>query len=157
MAKPSDRKGAQLRLAERKREAYRLSIAGYTYREISRTLGVSPVQVGKYIRGALANTEEISAAQTAQLRQIQYDRIQAMWKKIFAKVATSRDLLASIQTGIRLLDREAKLMGLDAPMKVDIEAKVRAMAIQDGFDPDEAVEVAFKEIKAGVGGGESSG
>lgn len=149
MPRPGDRKGKQLRLAERKQRAYSLSLAGWNYREISADIGVSPQQVGKYIRGALANTEDLSAAQTTELRQIQYDRIQALFKKIWAKVGTGKDLLSAIQTAIRLLEREAKLMGLDAPTKVDISAKVRAMAVEEGFDPDDAIEVAFKEVRAG--------
>ncbi len=150
---PKERKGKQLRLAERKARAYSLSLAGWNYREISMDIGVSPQQVGKYIRGALANVEDLSAAQTAELRQIQFDRIQALFKKVWAKVATGKDLLSAVQTAIRLLEREAKLMGLDAPTKVDITAKVRAMAREEGFDPDDAVDVAFKEIRAGGSSG----
>jgi hypothetical protein len=37
------------------------------------------------------------------------------------------------------IDRRCKLLGLDAPTKVDIEMEVRQMAERAGMDPDEAV------------------
>jgi len=47
---------------------------------------------------------------------------------------------------LRCIDRRIKLMGLDAPMKIDIEAKVRYMAEAAGLDPDQAVEEARQVI-----------
>ncbi len=145
----SERKGVQLRLTERRSKALQLSIAGWSYREIAAEIDVSHTQVGNYIRQALEKTTDLSASQTAELRQIQFERIEGAIKKVWAKIAAGRDLLSAVQTLIRLLEREAKLMGLDAPTKVDISAKVRAMAVEEGFDPDDAIEMAFKEIKAG--------
>ena len=50
MTRTNERKGKQLRLAERKARAYSLSLAGWNYREISRDIGVSP-QVPLEIQG----------------------------------------------------------------------------------------------------------
>jgi hypothetical protein len=50
----------------------------------------------------------------------------------------------SIEVARGVLDSLAKLDGLDAPKKIrfedDLEAETRAMAVQAGLDPDEAVE-----------------
>jgi len=47
---------------------------------------------------------------------------------------------------MKCIDRRIKLMGLDAPMRVDITAKVRMMAEAAGLDPDAAVEEARRVI-----------
>jgi len=41
----------------------------------------------------------------------------------------------------------SKLLGLDAPIRIDIEHRIREMALQEGLDPDEAVEEARAIIK----------
>jgi hypothetical protein len=45
------------------------------------------------------------------------------------------------------IDRRIKLLGLDAPLKIDIEQRIRAIAITFGLDPDAAVQEAMAVIK----------
>jgi len=53
---------------------------------------------------------------------------------------------AFLQGVYMCIDRRIKLLGLDAPIKIDVTEHVRAMAIAAGLDPDEAVMEAEKVI-----------
>lgn len=58
-----------------------------------------------------------------------------------------------LQGVLACIDRRIKLLGLDAPIKVDITTKIRLMAEAAGLDPDEAVEEAKRviaEARAGL-------
>ena len=50
-----------------------------------------------------------------------------------------------------IMDRRAKLLGLDAPQKVDHEHRIRMLAEANGFDPDEAVEEARRVLREARG------
>lgn len=45
------------------------------------------------------------------------------------------------------IDRRIKLLGIDAPVKVDITERVRAFALAQGFDPEEAVTEAQRIVR----------
>jgi hypothetical protein len=58
---------------------------------------------------------------------------------------SQRDGFAQYLEGVAwCIDRRIKLLGLDAPVKVDVEARVRQMAMDLGIDPDEAIREAEK-------------
>lgn len=45
------------------------------------------------------------------------------------------------------IDRRIKLLGLDAPLKIDLEQRIRGMAIAFGLDPEQAVSEAMAVIR----------
>lgn len=84
------------------------------------------------------------AAETRQLatehRTVMLERIEQAMKAIIDRVVKGE--LDSIHVMVRLMERESKLVGADAPAKIDIEHRVRAMARERGFDEDESVRAA---------------
>lgn len=52
---------------------------------------------------------------------------------------------------LQSLKQECDLLGLNAPTKIDIEQRIRQMAEENGFDPDEAVKEAQRVINASRG------
>ena len=52
---------------------------------------------------------------------------------------------------LQSLKQECDLLGLNAPTKIDIEQRIRQMAVENGFDPDEAVKEAQRVINASRG------
>jgi|SRR5581483_1753264 len=85
----------------------------------------------RWQREALADTAPLKAELWAELRAV---RRQA-W--------TDGDLA----TVLRALKQEAELLGLDAPVKVDVVAYVRDLAAREGLDPDEAVATAERILR----------
>lgn len=68
----------------------------------------------------------------------------AMWPLIDSGKAWAVDRLLGI------LEQRAKLLGLYQPVKVDVEHKLREMAVANGLDPDQVIreaESVLSEIK----------
>lgn len=137
--------GKKLRMAERRAKSVTLYKAGWTYRDIAAELDVSHDTIAKDIQTTLAQYAKISEKEAEEIRFVHVERIQAAVKAIWQSVGKGN--LKAIHTLIRLMEREAKLLGLDAPTKVDLEHRVRRMADEMGLDPEAAVREAEKVIK----------
>ncbi len=57
--------------------------------------------------------------------------------------------LRAFDSMVLIIRERAKLLGLNAPKKVDITVRIRQMAIENGMDPDEAVREADRLLKSG--------
>jgi hypothetical protein len=82
-------------------------------------------------REALADTAPIKAELWAELREV---RRQA-WEA------------GDLTTVLRALKQEAELLGLDAPLKVELEARIRELAAREGLDVEEAIEEARRVLR----------
>jgi hypothetical protein len=127
----------------RRSQVAQLRLGGWRDPEaIGQQLGVS----GRTIRRDFAwlDTQWRAAAttDTATLKGRQLERIEDAITGIWNDVRQGHH--AAVNALLGLLDREAKLMGLDAPkmLKVDIEERIRFFAQQYGLDPDETVAEA---------------
>jgi hypothetical protein len=76
--------------------------------------------------------------------QISGDKNQTRHMQRRARAVGQAAYLAAIQWCI---DRRIKLLGLDAPHKIDITKRIRAFATAQGLDPDEAVAEAQLVLK----------
>jgi hypothetical protein len=106
---------------------------------------ISHQQVGHDIRFVLSKLEEEGLSAAKDVRQIQLEQVRAALAAIWGKVTDGN--LDAIHTMIRLLEREAKLTGADAPTKIDVEGRVRDMAVAEGLDPEEAIRVAQQVMR----------
>jgi hypothetical protein len=128
------------------RQALDLRIAGHSYAEIADVMAVSIPTAHQYVNEAIERmtAEEVRHAEVARSMMLLrlHALLAAQWKK-----ALHGDVNATASC-LRIMEREARLLGLDAPQRVDITARIRQMAIEEGLDPDEAVEEARRIIKA---------
>lgn len=132
----------------RQEAAVAMRIAGATYSEIARMLDYSS---GTHARQAV----ERSLASTAgtqdrdQLRYVEARRLERLLRSLWRKATddTCDEHLAAVRTAVAVIDRHAKLYGLDAPQEMvvytpaasEIEAWVATMAKQvRGELPEEA-------------------
>lgn len=134
--------------AERKKNAVELRLAGASYRDIGNALGCSTVTAMNDCKEALA---EIPMQQADEMRTVELSRLDRLQRAVWGK-AIKGDLQA-VDRAIKIIDRRAKLLGLDAPQQVQITAndvdldatvdkmlRVAEMALQqtaaaeDGFD-----------------------
>lgn len=130
----------------RQRLALDLRIARKTYSEIAAEMGVAIQTAHEYVHAAIErmSADEVRHADVA--RQMHLLRLDALLAAQWPR-AMQGDVTAAV-TCLRIMEREAKLLGLDAPVKVDVEHRLRALATEHGLDPDEAVEEVRAIMKA---------
>jgi len=123
---------------------------GMNYRRIGEKYGVSHQMVSEAIRGYLKQLRAISLRSVVEYRQVQLERIQAVYNALWPNVM--RGKVDAINALIRVMDREARLLGLDAPTRVDITARVQQAAEQEGLSAEEAIDIAegiYRELATG--------
>lgn len=108
----------QTRFAERRRAAVEMKIGGKTWREIADTLGYDSraTAYGDVMRGLQKAVAELSIP-LEEYRQLELDRLDAMQDALWVKVLDGDT--KAIDTTLRLMDRRAKLLGLDAPQRME--------------------------------------
>lgn len=101
-------------LAEQRRKALELRKAGAGYEDISRKLGLAgPGSAYKIVQTALKNTYREPADDVRKLELERLDRLTlALWTR-----SKNGDEIA-IDRVLKIMDRRAKLLGLDAPTKI---------------------------------------
>lgn len=123
----------------RRMKALELRLAGASYRQIGAELGVHyssawhdvDIMLREY---AKEPTEAIRNAEMGRLDRLML----AHWP------AAIRGDVKATQQVLAIMDRRARLLGLDSPQKVDITGIIRTMAVEEGLDPDQAVRDAEK-------------
>lgn len=123
--------------ADEERRIYALFLAGARPDEIARTMNLSVETIYRTRRAALERTMPQRDAVMLELREVELQRIdrlqRAHWQKaIEGSIGSSKIVLACI-------DRRAKMLGLDAPVKVD--ATVRS-------ELDAQIEQLVQELEA---------
>lgn len=101
---------------------------------------VAPMTVQNDVQAVLENVKAGTQAVASEHRIVMLERIEQAIKAIFANVVKGE--LDAIHGMVRLMERESKLVGADAPAKIDIEHRIRAMAREHGFDEDEAIRAS---------------
>lgn len=110
---------ARLAAAERQRQALHLRAAGFSYRQIGKQLGFSGQAAWLAVNSALARTAP-TASDTDRTLELQ--RLDAMFAAIYAD-ATSGNLDA-IGTVLGIMVRRARLLGIDAPGRIEHVAPI---------------------------------
>ena len=121
----------------RRLQALDLRLAGASYRQIGATLGVSHVQAMRDVSKMVSEyasepADEVRNAELARLDKLML----AHWPQ-----ATRGDIKSTTMV-LQIMDRRARLLGLDAPQRIDITGWIRDMAKREGLDPDAAVRDA---------------
>jgi transcriptional regulator with XRE-family HTH domain len=141
------------RIAARQAEAIRLRVRGKTIREIAQATGVSIGQAHTDVRAAMAATAKEAEENVQQERGLQLARLERALRVIEdvlletedesvsegedlaehdERIQSSRELkLKALDRLVKLEDQRAKLLGLYAPEKRDINAKVAAVGLDD--------------------------
>lgn len=97
-----------------KRRAVELRIGGANLLEIARAVGVSKTSAHRYLKEALAELKALTAEAAEEVRDLDLERMDGIWRELWPKRADPR----VADTLIRLLERRAKLLGLDAPEQI---------------------------------------
>ena len=109
--------------AERYREVIRLRTAGLKFHEIAERVGYKSRSGAKEAYDAalrLYGRESVD-----QLRYVEGERLELMWRRVYARIARSEDLgtvefARLLDSAVRLSQRKSALWGLDAPKQYEV-------------------------------------
>lgn len=152
-------KGAAL--MERRTEAIKLKLAGATWDEVAEACGYSSRGAAHAdIQREMERRREVEKEELDALRQVETDRLEALWATAWAllqrknvtvshgkviyitdpetgeKMALQDDAptLMAIDRLVRISERKAKLLGLDAPLQVEHGGNIRYEVV--GISPE---------------------
>lgn len=135
---------------ERRSEVAKLRLAGVReLREIvailrARNIPASVTTIQRDVLVLDKMYQETAAQDIAKAKGLDLERIEELIATIWP--AAREGDLKTIDRVIVLLDRRARLLGMDAPTKIDITQRLREIAENAGLDPDEAVAEASRIV-----------
>jgi hypothetical protein len=128
---------------DKEREIIELRTEGYVWREIAQQVGMSTAGVYKAYNRAMTR---VIAPSIEEHRELELDRLDIL-QRTYWQPAVNGNLRAADYV-LRVIDKRAKLLGLDAPLKVQAE-----VVTYDGSDLDAEVERVARLIEASTIGG----
>jgi hypothetical protein len=146
-------KAQQAKTADRRRQAVELRVEGKSWQEIADRLGYdSRGSAATAVRRALEQAvAELNVPLEAH-RQLELDRLDAMQNALWDKVLAGDT--KAIDTTLRLMDRRAKLLGLDAPQRHELTLESIDAALAD---VEEQLAVARSQAAEAAGAEEGEG
>lgn len=132
MASKNANPGKAEAAAERRLKALELRTAGASYRAIAAQLGVSHQQAYEDVAHELEVLAERSQAEAAHVRTLELERLDAMTVAIWQQVRAGNQ--GAIDRALRVMERRAKLLGIDAPAKEEQSGTVTIRILEETSD-----------------------
>ena len=145
MGRRSKKAKRELRLWDRRAQVLARVVAGLGVDTIAAEFEVSRQTISSDIRAALKRQEETMLTGAAEVRRVQQLRLTEAMDAIWLEVKGGD--LDAIGIMLRLMKREAALLGLDAPTRIDVRRRIEERAAEQGWDADAAVS-EFERIIA---------
>lgn len=139
-------RGANAKAAERRLTTLELRKAGLTLREIASRTGVSVSMAKKDLDRALADLLTEQNTRAEDWRALELERLEKMHVALWAKVITDRPDFAAVDRVLRIAERRAKLLGLDAPVRSIMELDWRKELEDAGVKASDVFEQLVNQI-----------
>jgi orotate phosphoribosyltransferase-like protein len=117
MARKDAKPGNTEQIAERRIKAFELRKKGNNYREIAKVLGVSAPTILADVRAVLKELSKEQQKEAADYKALELDRLETLQVKMW-ELAVKGDQ-GAVDRVLRIQERRAKLLGLDAPVKTE--------------------------------------
>lgn len=119
-----------------------MRLAGETQQtKIARELGVDASTISRDFAVLDEQWRMVENPKTIGLiKATQNERIEALIAALWPEAIAGK--LLTVDRVIALLDRQAKLLGLDAPTRINLVDTLRRRALDDGLDPEAIVRAA---------------
>ena len=105
---------------ERKQKAYELRLRGYSQEEIAKVLGVSQGAVSSYFD--IEPTDHLTEEKRREYIDLEVQRLDKLLEVSMAKAVDEGNIKA-VDAVISIMNRRAKLLGLDSPERKEIQTK----------------------------------
>lgn len=139
----------------RRAESLRLRLAGNDYRTIAAKLGVSVAQAFRDVSAVLQETREQAAEDAAALRELEVARLDKMLAALDPRIEDGEP--RAIETAIRLSESRRKLLGIDAPTKVETSGPNGApLTVEAGDALLERLEQLARRAAGEAGSGDAA-
>ena len=107
---------------DRQVDALSLRKQGLTYSAIAEKLGVSKASAVAYVQKALKELAEECKEEAEQVRDLELARLDDLYVVAAKRVAAGSE--PAIDRCLRIMDRRARYLGLDAAEKVDVSGDI---------------------------------
>jgi len=128
----------------RRAKALELRVSGASYEAIADALGTTKYTTYLDVQKSIAGLDKIAKEHAERLRDIELARCDALIKAAWPAAQDGDD--KSINAIVRIMDRRAKLLGLDAPEKHQIDGTL------DIADARESLARKLARLAPGVAG-----
>jgi len=126
-----------LQAREHEEKALELRKKGWSYNEIGAQLGISRVAAFQSVMRVLAAYEDDIKEQVPRVRQLELQRLDSMLTKLQPRINQGDD--RAINSALKIGERRAKLMGLDAPVEVSHTGEIQLV-------PDEQLDAEIRQL-----------
>jgi hypothetical protein len=126
----------ELAASEIDRRAAELRLRGYNFRQIGEAIGRSEQCAWDAVQRVARLTREATQGRAEQVRELELQRLDALLAKVWDRATDTQDeqQLAAVATVLRVSERRARLLGLDAPVQVNVLEDPRvADALRAGY------------------------
>ena len=109
----------RIKTTEKTLKALELRKRGMNYTQIGEKLGCARNTACRYVLSELENLAERCQEEAAHVRDLELQRLDELYLIAYRAISDGNDL-AGIDRCLRVQERRAKLLGLDAAQKVDV-------------------------------------
>lgn len=124
----------QIKRQKQIQEALDYRLQGHSYPKIAEAMGLRPTQLSTVYDWVVEGMARIIREPAEKLREMELERIDLLLAAHFADAAGGD--MEKTSTVLRVMDRRAKLLGLDAPTKTEVTGVV-ATAAMSGHAPSD--------------------
>jgi hypothetical protein len=121
MARQNATSAATVRALLLKSQAIELRRGGASYREIAQRLGIGKSRAHALVRAGLEHARAQVASAADEMRAVEVSRLDGMLAKLWPLVGKKTLDLGVVDRIIKIGERRAKLLGLDAPVRTAIQ------------------------------------
>ncbi len=129
-------------------QAMKLRREGNTYREIAREMKITLREAHKLVTTAYKEAAHKTQETLDQMVALHNDRLDWMLKNLVREIEGGS--ARAIEVAIKLLDRQAKLLGLDAPTKKEVQVRFDQMSDQELVEEAKRLRVSIEGLTGGA-------
>lgn len=124
---------------ERRRKVWDYKLKGWSSKEIAEKLGIHYHTV---LQDLKRTSEQVDATRWLEGEgNMMFDQLNMLLRR-YLKPALQGDI-DSGNFVLKIMERKSKLLGLDAPKRVDVRAMIVEWAMAEGLDPQDVIDVAL--------------
>ena len=128
-----------LTLAEKSARAVELRRLGHTYREIAREMGITQREAHRLVTKVFAETRKAAQENAAEYIQLHNERLEHLYRALVTRHKDGYLDPRMVEVALKVLERQAKLNGLDAPVKQEVKVAYQ------GLTDDELLAEAHRQ------------
>lgn len=113
----------RIRTTEKTLKALELRKRGMNYTQIGEKLGCARNTACRYVLSELENLSDKCREEAVHVRDLELQRLDELYLIAYHAISDGNDL-AGIDRCLRIMERRAKLLGIDAAAKVDVQGLV---------------------------------